>query len=75
LAQATATIRFETPPGHQLQIDQGTRGSVAQSLHGWLPAQRARVPEGSAAAKALDYSLNRWAALTRYLEDAPAANR
>jgi transposase len=32
-------------------------------------AQRARVPDGSATAKAIDYSLNRWGALTRYLSD------
>lgn len=32
-------------------------------------AQRELVPEGSATAKALDYSLKRWAALTRYQED------
>jgi hypothetical protein len=31
--------------------------------------QRARVNEGSSIAKALDYSLRRWAALTRYLDD------
>ena len=27
------------------------------------------MPEGSATARAIDYSLNRWAALTRYLGD------
>ena len=32
-------------------------------------AQRAKVPDGTATAKAIDYSLNRWAALTRYLDD------
>lgn len=32
-------------------------------------AQRELVPEGSATAKALDYSLKRWVALTRYLQD------
>ena len=32
-------------------------------------AQRKLVSEGSAIAKALDYSLKRWDALTRYLED------
>ncbi|MNF79595.1 Transposase IS66 family protein [compost metagenome] len=32
-------------------------------------AQRDLVPEGSATAKALDYSLKRWVALTRYLDD------
>jgi transposase len=35
-----------------------------------------RVPAGSATAKAIDYSLGRWAALTRYLDDGtlPADN-
>jgi hypothetical protein len=32
-------------------------------------AQRAAVPEGSAMSRALDYSLKRWAALSRYLDD------
>ena len=32
-------------------------------------AHREKVPKGSATAKALDYSLKRWAALTRYLDD------
>ncbi len=32
-------------------------------------AHRQKVPNGSATAKALDYSLKRWAALTRYLDD------
>ena len=31
--------------------------------------QRQKVPDGSATAKAIDYSLNRWAALMRYLDD------
>jgi hypothetical protein len=34
-----------------------------------MQAQRELVPEGSATAKALDYSLKRWVALTGYLED------
>lgn len=42
---------------------------VADALHAWMRAQRSRVPEGSATAKALDYSLKRWVALTRYLDD------
>ncbi|MDR5825907.1 hypothetical protein, partial [Caballeronia sp. LZ043] len=32
----------------------------------WLMAQRKLVAEGSAIAKALDYSLKRWGALTRW---------
>lgn len=42
---------------------------VAEKSHEWMIAQRALVPEGSATAKALDYSLKRWVALTRYLDD------
>src|SRR3546814_1997525 len=38
-------------------------------LHGWMIAQRDLVPEGSAISRALDYSLKRWAALSRYLDD------
>jgi hypothetical protein len=34
-----------------------------------MTQQRARVSEGSAIARALDYSLRRWLALTRYLDD------
>jgi transposase len=42
---------------------------VADALHQWLVQQRQKVPDGSATAKAIDYSLNRWAALTRYIDD------
>lgn len=42
----------------------------AQMLHRWMVQQRTLVPDGSATAKALDYSLKRWAALTRFLDDA-----
>ncbi|TDK53930.1 IS66 family transposase [Pseudomonas moraviensis] len=42
---------------------------IAEKLHEWMLAQRELVPEGSATAKALDYSLKRWVALTRYLND------
>ena len=34
-----------------------------------MTRQRGQVPDGSASAKAIDYGLGRWAALTRYLED------
>jgi len=44
--------------------------SIAAALHEWLVLQRTKVHDGTATAKALDYSLNRWTALTRFLEDA-----
>ena len=49
---------------------------VADTLHTWLTAQRQKVPDGTATAKAIDYSLGRWVALTRYLDDGvlPADN-
>ena len=34
-----------------------------------MTLQRQKVPGNSATAKALDYSLNRWAALTRFVDD------
>jgi hypothetical protein len=42
---------------------------VADALHQWLLQNRQKVPDGSATAKAIGYSLNRWAALTRYIDD------
>lgn len=42
---------------------------LLKDLHQWLLCQRQKVPNGSATAKAIDYSLKRWAALTRYCED------
>jgi len=40
-----------------------------EELHLWLRLERTRVPDGSATAQAIDYSLNHWAALTRNLHD------
>lgn len=51
------------------QVRQTQAAPLAHALHAWMLAQRARVPDGSATAKALDYSLKRWSALTRYLDD------
>jgi hypothetical protein len=42
---------------------------VAEALRQWLTRQRGQVPDGSATRKAIDYSLGRWAALIRYLDD------
>lgn len=38
-------------------------------MHTWLVQTRARITDGSATARAIDYSLRRWEALTRYVED------
>ena len=42
---------------------------VAEKLRAWLDRKLAQVPEGSATSKAISYSLRRWGALTRYLDD------
>ncbi len=42
---------------------------VLDALREWMLLQRQKVPGNSATAKALDYSLNRWAALTRFVDD------
>lgn len=56
-------------PETRMRLRRDRAAPIAETLHRWLNAQRQRVPDGSATAKALDYSLNRWEALTRYLED------
>ena len=42
---------------------------LCEELHAWLRLERQRVPDGSAIARAIDYSLNRWTALMAYLLD------
>jgi hypothetical protein len=42
---------------------------TAEALHHWMRQQRHEIPEASATAKAIDYNLKRWQALTRFLED------
>ncbi len=63
-------------PDERRRIRQLKARPVADALGKWLTLQRQKVPHGSATAKAIDYSLNRWAALTRYLDDGdlPADN-
>lgn len=51
------------------QIRQARAKLVIETLHRWLITQRQRVPDGSGTARAIDYSLKRWEALTRYLDD------
>jgi hypothetical protein len=51
------------------QLRQQRSKPIAEALRQWLTRQRGQVPDGSVMAKAITYSLGRWAALTRYLED------
>lgn len=42
---------------------------IADDLHEWLVGQRRNLAKADVTAKAIDYSLGRWRALTRYLDD------
>ena len=54
---------------NRLALRQSRSKPITDTLQQWMLAHRLKVPDGSATAKALDYSLKRWEALTRYLED------
>ncbi|MGZ5144870.1 MAG: IS66 family transposase [Burkholderiales bacterium] len=42
---------------------------ILDKLHEWLLLQRQRATDGTAIARAIDYSLGRWPALIRFLDD------
>ena len=50
-------------------IRQDRSRPVADALRQWLAEQRRQAPEGSATAWAIDYSLKRWRALIRFIDD------
>ena len=51
------------------RIRQDKSRRIADTLHSWMLAQRSQVANGGATARALDYSLKRWQALTRFIDD------
>lgn len=53
----------------RLRIRQERARPVADELHEWLTSQRQKLAASDATAKAINYSLGRWRALTRYLDD------
>ena len=53
----------------RLAIRQARSKPLADGLHEWMQLQRQKVTDGTATAKALDYSLKRWAALTQFLNN------
>ena len=42
---------------------------ILDALQQWMTLQRQKLPHSSATARALDYSLRRWIALTRFVDD------
>jgi hypothetical protein len=59
----------DLPADDRLRKRRTRAAPVAQVLHKRLLEFRPKVPDGSATAKAIDYSLHRWSALARYLVD------
>ena len=53
----------------RLQIRQDKSKPLADAFKEWMLLQRQKITDGSATAKALDYSLKRWTALTQFLDD------
>lgn len=53
----------------RLRIRQTESKPLLDALHQWMVLQRQRVTDGTAIAKALDYSLKRWVALSRFAQD------
>jgi transposase len=60
-------------PEDRLAVRRERSASLWEEMHVWLKLERQRVPDGSAIAQAIDYSLNRWTALTRNLHDGNVA--
>ncbi len=52
-------------PDERRRIRQERSKPLLEALHQWMILNRQKITDGTATAKALDYSLRRWGALTR----------
>jgi hypothetical protein len=59
----------ELPAEQRLLLRQAHAKPAWDALRAWLQMERRRVPDGSGIARAIDYSLNHWPALTVNLDD------
>ena len=59
----------ELDPDARRRIRQEKSKPLLDALHQWMILNRQKITDGSATAKALDYSLRRWGPLTRFLYD------
>jgi transposase len=59
----------DLPAEARLRARQLKARPAADLLLAWLTANRQKVPDGTATAKAMDYSLKRWTALARFIDD------
>ena len=56
------------PPARREMRQQRSR-PAALALHEWLTTERVKLARADATAKAIDYALSNWRALTRFLDD------
>jgi transposase len=56
-------------PKERVRVRNERSRSLVIELERWLREQRAQVSKNNDTGKAIDYSLKRWSALTRFLED------
>ena len=63
-ARSTALL-----PQERLRVRQERSRPLIVELEAWLREQRAKLSRNNDTAKAIDYSLNRWDAFTRFLDD------
>jgi transposase len=59
----------ELPAQERRRIRQERSKPLVDLLHQWLIANRQKITDGAATARAIDYSLKRWSALTRFVDD------
>ena len=57
----------ELPPDARQRIRQDKSKPLLDALYRWMIVNRQQITHGSATATALDYSLRRWSALTRFV--------
>lgn len=55
--------------GERQTIRQARSKPITDAMHAWLVLQRQSIPDGTSTARAMEYSLKRWGALTRFVDD------
>jgi len=55
--------------GQRQTIRQARSKPITDAMHEWLVLQRQNILDGTSTARAMDYSLKRWGALTRFVDD------
>ena len=68
LYEIEATIRGR-PPDERLRVRQTYSLPLVEVMHAWLDLQLSRLPGRSRLAEAIRYTLGRWSALIRFLDD------